>query len=63
MLVVLYYQGEEELRTVDGMVVSRSFVFAQKQYELMQKGHSANDAFMLAEQALVEEEKRALAEV
>jgi len=60
---MLHIQSEEVVRTVDGMVVSRSLVFAQKQYELMQKGLSAKEAFTKAQEALVEEEKKALKEV
>jgi hypothetical protein len=56
-------QEDEEMRMVDGLVVNKSFVFALKQHELMKKGHSEEEAFKLAEAALVEEENLALKKV
>ena len=52
--------SDEVVRTVDGLLVNRSMVFVQKQHDFIKKGYTEVEAFKLTEEALVEEESRAL---
>jgi hypothetical protein len=56
-------QKEELTRLVDGRLVTRSWLFVQKQYELMREGRDEREAYQLAEQAVLEEERNALERV